>query len=92
MKAKNRIFTGLVNVSILSNTRDSQSDTRLAWIMYHNIYAIYREMKHHETLQESIEIQNLKSSEYFSPFQLYQPTELRLPVEIQVFPTELQDT
>ena len=38
--------TGLVNLSRLKNIRVSKSDTRLYWIMFHKIDAIYRDMKH----------------------------------------------
>ena len=37
---KIRSCTGLVKVSRLSNTQDSQIDTRLAWIMLHIIDAM----------------------------------------------------
>ena len=52
---------GLVKVSSLSNNRAMYSDPRLGWIMFHKISAMYRDLKHQETLQASLEIQNLKS-------------------------------
>ena len=55
----------LVKVSIFSNTRASQSDTRIAWIVLQNIVAMYRDLKHQYTLQALIVIQNLKSPAYF---------------------------
>ena len=72
---KIRNCTGFVKVSRLINTKSSQSDPRLACIMLHVIASIYRELKHQETLQTSITIKNFKSPAYFSPPQIYQPTE-----------------
>ena len=43
---KKRTCTGLVKVSRLRNTRSSQSDTKLAGIMFHKLDDIYRYLKH----------------------------------------------
>ena len=56
--------TGLVKVSILRNKNYNQSGTRLTWVMLHNIAAIYRGLKHQDTLQSSLLIHNLKSHGY----------------------------
>ena len=74
---------GLVRVSRLSNTQSSQSDPRIYWIMFHNISAMYRELKNQDTLQSLLEIQNLKSPKSFLSSQLYQLTELSPPVDIK---------
>ena len=66
--------TGLVKVSKLRNTLSSQIDPRLALIMLHKIPAIYRYLKHQETLQSLLAIQNLNSPAYFLLPQIYQPT------------------
>ena len=83
--------TGLVKLSRLRNTLDSQSNTRLDWIMFHKIDEIYRKMKHKDTLQASLAIQNLKSPFFNSPLYKYQPSELSLPVNLQEVPPDLQD-
>ena len=66
MKTKNYL-SGLVKVSRLINNQESQSYTRLDWIVFHKIDEIYREMKHKDTLQASLAIQNLKSPKSISP-------------------------
>ena len=48
---KIRSHTGLVKVLSLSNTRASHSDPKIAQIMFHTIYAIYRDLKKQENLQ-----------------------------------------
>ena len=88
---KIRSRTGWVKLSSLSNTQASQSDTRLSRIMFHKIAAMYRNLKHQETLYASLAIQNLKSPVSFSPPHLYQPTQLSLPVKIHVVLPGLQD-
>ena len=76
----------------MSNTLSSQSDPRLAQIMFHKISAMHRYPKHQETLQASLSIQNLDSPvSFFSP-QLYQPKEPSIPVKLQEVPPDLQDT
>ena len=62
---------GLVKIYSLRNNRATHSDPRIDWIMLQKIYEIYRELKHQDTLQALIEIQNLKSHKYFSPPQPY---------------------
>ena len=37
--------TGLVKLLSLRNAGSSQIDTRLAWIMFHNIASMYRDLK-----------------------------------------------
>ena len=37
--------TGLVKVSSISNNRSRQSDPRLAWLMFHKIAHIYRDIR-----------------------------------------------
>ena len=66
MKAKKTSCTGLLKVSIFINNRATQSDLRIAGIIYHKIAAIYRELKHQYILQELLAIQKLKYLEYFS--------------------------
>ena len=88
---KNKSHTGLVKVSSLRNTQSSQINPRLVWIMFHKISVVYRDLKHQEALQASLEIQNLKSPASFSPPQIYQPTEPSIAVELQVVPPDLQD-
>ena len=56
--------------------------------MTHKIDEIYRDLKHKETLQASLEIQNLKlppKSCFYSPLQPYQPSKINLPGNIKVF-------
>ena len=74
MKTPKKYRSGIVKVSSLSNTYASQSDPRLAWIMFQNIYETYRDLKHQETLQALLAIKNLKSPASFSTPQLLQPT------------------
>ena len=57
MKTKTS-HTGLVKVSILSNNRATQSDPRLAWIVFNEIDAMYRDLKQQEILQSFLAIQN----------------------------------
>ena len=53
--------TGLVKLTISSNNFDMHSNPRISRIMFHEIAEIYRELKHQETLQVLLAIQNLKS-------------------------------
>ena len=62
---KNKSRTGLVKVLSLRNTRASQNDPRLACIMFHKIAAIYRDLKHQNTLQALLAIQNLSLPHLF---------------------------
>ena len=41
--------TGLVKVSIISNNRTRQSDPRLAWLMFHKISQMYRDIREQES-------------------------------------------
>ena len=43
--------SGLVKVYSLINNQATQSDTRLACILFHKIAEMYRDLKHQETLQ-----------------------------------------
>ena len=52
---------------------------------------MYRGMKYQDFLQESLATQNLKSPVFSSPPQLYQPSELKLPGNLQEVPPDLQD-
>ena len=74
----------------MRNTRASQSDPRLVWIMFHKIAVMYRDLKHQKTLQSSLAIQNRMSPASFLPPQLYQPKEPSLPVKLQLVPPDLQ--
>ena len=51
--------TWLIKVSSLSNNRAKESDTRLAWIVFHNIARIYRYIAKQETVQASLLTQGL---------------------------------
>ena len=60
--------------------------------MLHKISAIYRYLKHKETLQESLVIQNPKSppkSCFSLPPQPYKLLELKLPDNLQEVPPDL---
>ena len=46
--------TGFINVSIISNNRSTQSDPRLAWIMFYKIAHMYRDISKQETEQASL--------------------------------------
>ena len=81
--------TGLVKVFSLKNNLAIQRNPRLDWIMLHKIYVIYGDLKHQETIQALLAIQNLKSPEYFSPPQPYQLSEPKPPVKLQVVPLNL---
>ena len=39
---RNKIITGLVKVSSISNNRARHSDPRVAWLVFHNIAKMYR--------------------------------------------------
>ena len=54
--------------------------------MLQNLYEMYRDIKHQETLQASFATKNLKSLVLSSPLQKYQPSELNL----QEVPPNLQ--
>ena len=42
---RKKIRTGLVKVSSISNIRSRQSDPRLAWLMFHKIAQMYRDIR-----------------------------------------------
>ena len=44
--------TGLVKVSRIINNRSRQSDPRLAWMMFHRIAYMYRNIKEQESEEE----------------------------------------
>ena len=58
-KKSNKSRTGLIKVSNLSNNISKQSDPRLAWIMFHKVAHIYRDITKQETVQALIIIQGL---------------------------------
>ena len=47
--------TGLVKVSSISNNRARQSDPRLAWLMFHKIAQMYRDIREQES-EEATEL------------------------------------
>ena len=51
---------GKIKASILSKNRYKQSDTRLAWIIFHKIDHMYREIRKQETVQVSLLLQGLR--------------------------------
>ena len=63
----------------------------LAWIVFHDIGAMYRDLKNQETLQELLTIQNLKSLASFLSPQPYQLKEPSLTVKLQAVPPNLKD-
>ena len=58
--------------------------------MLHAVAAMYRNLKHQETLQVSLEIQNLKPPGFFSPPHPDQLSELNLPDNLQEVTPNLQ--
>ena len=50
-KRSNKIRTGLIKFSSLSNNRAKQSDPRLYWIMFHKIAHMYRDIRKQENVQ-----------------------------------------
>ena len=46
---RNKSRTGSVKVSSISNNRSRQSDTRLAWLMFHKIAQMYRDIRQQES-------------------------------------------
>ena len=51
--------TGLVKVSSISNNRSRQSDPRLAWLMFHMIAQMYRDIRQQESEEATELILNL---------------------------------
>ena len=81
----------IITVSSLRNNPDNQINPRIDWIISNNIYAIYRYLKHKDTLQESLAIQNLKPPCFSSPPQTYQTSKINLSGNPQEVLTYLQD-
>ena len=77
---------GLVKVPSLINNYAKHSDTRIDWIVFHNIYEIYRNMKHKYSLQVSLAIKKHKPPCFSSPPHPDQPSELNLPGNLQEVP------
>ena len=48
-KQRKKSRTVLVNVSIISNNRARQSNPRLAWLMFHKIAQMYRDIREQES-------------------------------------------
>ena len=81
--------SGLVKVSSLRKNQVTQRYLGPDWNMFHKIYAIYRDLKHQETLQASIP--KLKFPGYISPPHPYQLSEPSLPGKLQEVPPDLLD-
>ena len=56
---RKKVRKGLIKISSISNDRAKQSDTVIAWIMFHKIYHMYRDITKQEMLQALIIIQGL---------------------------------
>ena len=48
-KQRKKSRTGFVNVSSISNNRARQSDTRLAWLIFHKMAQMYRDIREQES-------------------------------------------
>ena len=75
----------------MRNNSTNQSGIRLSWIYLHKIAAIYRYLKHKETLWASLEIKKLKSPFFSSLPEKDQPSELNLAGNLQEVPPYLKD-
>ena len=56
---RKKIRTGLVKVSSISNYRYRNSDPRLAWMMFHKIAQMYRDIREQESEEATELILNL---------------------------------
>ena len=89
--------TGLVKVSSISNNRSRQSDPRLAWLMFHKIAQIYRDIRQQESeeateliinLRDEFKINNTTVSSPRTPnLSIEQPT---MPLEPKTVPEDLK--
>ena len=93
MRDKKKLCKKLVKVSSLRNNHNNKSSTRMASTMFHKITAIYKYLKHKETLKAALVIQNLRSplkSWFSSPPHPDQPSESNLPENLQEVSPDLQ--
>ena len=61
-KQRKKIRTGLVKVSSISNNRSKQSDPRLAWLMFHEIAQMYRDIREQESEEATELILNIRAN------------------------------
>ena len=90
--------TGLVKVSSISNNRSSQSDPRLAWLVFHKIAHMYRDIREQESEEATELILNLRdkfnsnnttlSSPRTPNISIEQPT---MPLDPKTVPKDLKE-
>ena len=97
-KQRKKSKTGLVKVSSISNNRARQSDPRLAWLMFHNISQMYRDIMEQESeeakelilnLRANLNSNNTTSSSLITPkISIQQPT---MPLDPKTVPKDLKE-
>ena len=90
--------TGLVKVSSISNNISKQSDPRLAWLMFHKIAQMYRDIRQQESeeamglilnLRDKFKIDNKTVSSPRTPnISIEQP---KMPLDPKSVPKDLKD-
>ena len=80
--------TGLVKVSSISNNRSSQSDPRLAWLMFHKIAQMYRDIRQQESEEATELILNLRDEFNSNNTKVSSPRTPKLSIEQLTMPLE----
>ena len=80
--------TGLVKVSSISNNRLRQSDPRLAWLMFHNIARMYRDIRQQESEEATELILNLRDKFKINNTTVSSPRTPNLLIEQPKMPLE----
>ena len=99
-KQRKKSRTGLVKVSSISNNRVSQSDPRLAWLVFHKISEMYIDIREQESKEATELILNLfanlnsNNTSLLSPItskiSIQQPTMNLDPEKVTKDPREIQ--
>ena len=80
--------TGLVKVTTISNNISRQSDPRLAWLMFHKIAQMYRDIRQQESEEATELILNLRDEFNSNNTTVSSPRTPNLSVEQPTMPLD----
>ena len=88
-----------MKVSSIRNNRESQSDTRLSWMMFHHIYHMYRDIMEQEREKSTELILNIcanltsKNTSFSPPIRPnISISEPKIPLNLKTLPEDLKET
>ena len=83
-----KIMTGLVNLSSISKNISRQSDPRIAWLMFHNIAQMYRDIRQQESEEATELILNLRDKFKINNTKVSSPRTPNLSIEKPTMPLD----